>query len=102
MGEKPRYRDVAPRLVAFGTMEAYMTASLRQQGDECLVGRPIIAAIERLRNPGIVACRQHQGRHADTAHEAERLAALVVVLCTAEAVARCDEDIVVLPHRARL
>src|SRR5689334_20430005 len=96
MFEEPRDHDIAPRLVTADAMEADMAARRRQERHERLVGRPIIAAIERLRNPGTVARRQHQGRHADIGHEAEWPAAFVVGLRTAETVMRGNEDIVVL------
>ena len=67
---------------------------------ERIVG-PLEVRVVRHGNPGIVAGRQHEGRHADLGHVGERRAQFIIVLGLAIAVARRDETVVVLPHAAR-
>src|SRR5215216_4440901 len=101
MFEEPRDHEVAPRLAAAAAMEADMAATVRQKRCERRICHPIIPPIERPGYPGIVERRQHQGRDADAAHEARRPAALIIILGAGEAVAWGDEDVVVVPDRAR-
>src|SRR5215216_4175943 len=101
MVEEPRYHEVAPRLAVADAMEADMAAMVGQHRPERRVRGPIIRPIERSGYPGIVERRQHQGRDADAAHEACQPAALIIILGAGEAVAWGDEDVVVVPDRAR-
>src|SRR5690349_19345951 len=85
------YGEVAPRPAAGVAVEADMAAGLRHHREEPLIAGPVEFAIVLDGNPGIVARRQHHGRHANFGHELRGGAERIVVLGAAEAIARRDE-----------
>src|SRR3981081_3879484 len=101
MFKEPRHDEVAPGLATACTVKADMATMLGQKRRERRIRRPIIRSVERTGYPGIVHCRQHEGWQADAGHEPARATALVIVRGVGEPVARRDEEVVVVPHRAR-
>src|SRR5262245_22654599 len=96
--EEPLYDPVAPRWIAVGTVEANVTAAARQRGREIRARSPIIGLVERTGYPRIVERRHDQGRHANGRHEGDGPAAFVIILGAGEAMARCNEGVVVVPN----
>src|SRR5258707_5394793 len=80
-------------------MKSDMTTVFRQERREQPARWPIIALVESSRNPGIVERGQGQGGNADAGHEPRRPAAIIVVLSPAEAIARRDEGVIIVPYR---
>src|SRR5260370_41704450 len=101
MLEEPRDRAVAPGLFAGSAVKADMPALRRQERYQGRLRRPIITAVERTGNPRIIESCQHQRRDTDGCHEAERPAALVVIVGAGEAMARRDEEVVVCADARR-
>src|SRR5918995_899895 len=90
-----------PGIETARAMEPDMAAMARQQRRQARVPGPVEAQIRVGWNPGIVERMDHQRRHADAVHEADRRIDPVIVISAAPPVARRYEPVIELVALSR-